>query len=277
MTLTFLVLVGLALGSFVNALVWRIHEQEKHMKRSKAEVAELSVTKGRSMCPKCRHQLSALDLLPVVGWVLLKGKCRYCQKPISVQYPLVEVLASLLFVVAYVYWPYSVNTVGQATVFGLFLPLIVLSVVLALYDLKWMVLPTKLVYIFGISAVVWLMTLAYTTGDSQVLTSGLIGALSYGGFFYVIYQVSGGKWIGGGDVRLGFVLGAVLGWQKSIIGLTAAAYLATAVVLALFIMSKYHKKMHIPFGPFLLLGTFLAVLWGQQVIDYYYKISGIGL
>lgn len=277
MIIIFLIVIGLALGSFVNALVWRIHEQGNPKKHSTAKVEDLSITRGRSMCPACRHQLSVVDLLPVLSWLWLMGKCRYCHKAISVQYPIVEVLVSLLFAAAYIWWPYQLGTFGAWLQFASFLPLIVLGVALALYDLKWMMLPNRLVYFFCGAAILWLLVTVYSIGGSQPLVNSLLGALSYGGLFYVIYQVSGGKWIGGGDVRLGFVLGIILGWQKSIIGLTIAAYLATAVVLLIILMGKYHKKMHIPFGPFLLMGMFLAVLWGQQIIEYYYKISGIGV
>src|SRR4051812_7602742 len=96
-----LVVLGLCFGSFVNALVWRIHEQAEQgskKKPNKSYIDKLSIRKGRSMCPHCRHELKALDLLPVVSWLALRGKCRYCGKPISVQYPLVELLTACLFV-----------------------------------------------------------------------------------------------------------------------------------------------------------------------------------
>ena len=91
--------LGVCFGSFVNALVWRIHEQSKPKKKRAASDKELSVVSGRSMCPNCKHTLSTKDLLPVISWLTLGGKCRYCSKPISWQYPSVEMLTALLFVV----------------------------------------------------------------------------------------------------------------------------------------------------------------------------------
>src|SRR5690348_8244818 len=107
--------LGLGLGSFVNALVWRLHEQElaeeepKH-KRAKGKARqlsakELSIVSGRSMCPDCHHELAPQDLIPVLSWLWLRGKCRYCSKPISWQYPLVELVTAALFIVSYLSWP----------------------------------------------------------------------------------------------------------------------------------------------------------------------------
>src|SRR4051812_13278636 len=100
MIIAVLIVFGLCLGSFVNALVWRVHEQEAAKKPNK----KLSVLNGRSMCPHCEHELAAKDLIPVLSWLSLGGKCRYCHKPISKQYPLVELLTALLVVGSYIWW-----------------------------------------------------------------------------------------------------------------------------------------------------------------------------
>src|SRR5665213_2769212 len=96
MIIALLALLGLVFGSFVNALVWRLHEQEvlleKRKKPSKKQLEKLSILNGRSMCPHCKHELAIKDLVPLFSWIALKGKCRYCGKPISWQYPVVELL-----------------------------------------------------------------------------------------------------------------------------------------------------------------------------------------
>src|SRR5579871_5847178 len=112
MLIFILIVVGLAAGSFVNALVWRVHEQSK-----KKKSAELSILKGRSMCPRCKHELAASDLIPVLSWLWLRGKCRYCQKPISPQYPVVELAVALVFVSSYFWWPGNLTDDGQKTLF----------------------------------------------------------------------------------------------------------------------------------------------------------------
>src|SRR5580700_9634934 len=120
MIIVVLAVLGLCLGSFVNALVWRLHEQSnpkqktknKKQKAKQLSANELSILRGRSMCPDCHHQLAAKDLVPVISWLDLRGKCRYCHRPISIQYPLVELATAGLFVFSYFFWPLAFNGVG---------------------------------------------------------------------------------------------------------------------------------------------------------------------
>src|SRR5882762_114793 len=109
MIIVVLAILGLCFGSFVNAAVWRIYAQEQ-VKSKKLQVKKstnLSIVNGRSVCPHCEHELAAKDLMPVFSWLSLGGKCRYCKKPISRQYPLVELLTAVLFVFSYLYWPFT--------------------------------------------------------------------------------------------------------------------------------------------------------------------------
>src|SRR5476651_645529 len=136
MIIVVLVVFGLCLGSFVNALVWRLHEQDKKQAKN------LSILNGRSMCPNCKHELAAKDLVPVLSWLSLRGKCRYCGKPISVQYPLVEMVTSGLFVASYLWWPEVLHG-AQVAAFGLWLALLVGLMALLVYDLRWFLLPNR--------------------------------------------------------------------------------------------------------------------------------------
>jgi leader peptidase (prepilin peptidase)/N-methyltransferase len=284
-------LLGLVLGSFVNALVWRIFMQSQETKKlqkksskklSSAKVAQLkkatqkySVLKGRSMCPDCKHQLSGKDLVPVLSWLSVRGRCRYCQKKISLQYPAVELSGALLCMGAFAFWPYTLSGFKPYEAFVLFLAIVIVGLALSVYDLRHMELPTKLVYTLGVFGLLFSVSVAIGQSDAAVLLSSLLGSIAFGGFFYALYAVSGGTWIGGGDVRLGFALGIILGWQKSILALTGAAYGGTLVIVVLLIMKKYHKKMKLPFGPFLLMATYATVLWGQSAIDWYLRLSGL--
>lgn len=268
-----LFIFGTMFGSFVNALVWRMHENTSQSKNNH----QFSILRGRSMCPKCEHQLAAFDLIPIVSWLFLGGKCRYCGKPISWQYPLVEFVTGILFVVSYAAWPYLLIDMNAwaYSLFVFWFLLVTVGVSLAVYDIKWMILPNRLVYTLGIFSVFFVAVLSFSMENSQPIRDGLIGSILFGGLFYILYQISAGKWIGGGDVRLGFMLGLLLGWQKSIVALSAAAYLGTAIIIALICVRKYHRQMKLPFGPLLLIGAYVTFLWGQGIIDWYLRLSGL--
>src|SRR5665213_1923110 len=204
-----LLVYGLVLGSFVNALVWRLHEQalETDKKRpNRRRLERLSVSHGRSMCPNCQHVLAAKDLVPVFSWLWLRGKCRYCHQPISAQYPIVELATGLLFVASYIWWPeaYTFDGIRYTVVaqFIVWLALLVGFMALTVYDLKWMLLPNRLVYpltVFGI-AFAGLGT-AMAEKPATALLEVALAVLIGGGIFYLLFQLSAGKWIGGGDVK----------------------------------------------------------------------------
>jgi leader peptidase (prepilin peptidase) / N-methyltransferase len=138
-------------GSFINALVWRLQKQldkEGNPKKSNFQNPTsniYSITKGRSMCPNCKHTLVAKDLVPLFSWVLLKGKCRYCHKPISVQYPAVELITAVLFALSYLFWPFVLSGAEWIIFIGYLFTLVIL-IALAIYDLKTYLLPSRLIY-----------------------------------------------------------------------------------------------------------------------------------
>jgi prepilin signal peptidase PulO-like enzyme (type II secretory pathway) len=264
MIIVFLGFLGLILGSFVNALVWRVYRQEKS--RSK----KLSITKGRSMCPECRHELAAKDLVPIFSWLSLKGKCRYCKKAISYQYPLVELGTALLFGASYIWWPVAFNTTQQA-VFGLWLIILIGLMALLVYDLRWLLLPNRMIYPLSVIAVVQALVIVVTSPKPITgLVNASLAVLIGGGIFYVLFQISGGKWIGGGDVRLGWLLGLLVATPaRSVLYIFIASLLGTIVSLPLLFVSKLKRDSVIPFGPFLIVGAIIVVLFGQNMIDWY--------
>lgn len=279
-----LLVLGLALGSFTNALVWRLREQEQlkkaKKKPTKDQLASLSISKGRSMCPSCKHELAWYDLVPVLSWLTLKGRCRYCDKAISGQYPLIELLVGTLTILSYYAWPLQLDSMAGWLVFGIWAVILVIFTALLIYDVKWMELPNRLVYplyaaVAGFVALEMVASIDSFLAAKMALISIAGGFLILGGLFWVIYQLSGGKWIGGGDVRLGFALGVLLGWQKSLLALTLAAYLGTLVIVALMLVGKYHRKVRIPFGPMLIIAAIFSMLWGRHVIDLYKRLSGL--
>jgi prepilin signal peptidase PulO-like enzyme (type II secretory pathway) len=276
MVVLFLGIIGISLGSFVNALVWRLHEQEelkeKKPKGFKKRLAALSISKGRSMCPNCRHQLYARDLVPVLSWLSLGGKCRYCKKPISAQYPVVELLMGLLFAVSYLAWPLQLVDVVSIIAFGLWLIMLTGFMAHVVYDSRWYTLLDKVTLPLTIIGLVYICLQAYVQSDLQVLVGAGIGALALFGLFYGLFQVSGGAWIGGGDVKLAPLLGLLAdGFLEVTLLLFVSSVLGTvyAGLYALAHQQKLRGSTRIPFGPFLITGVVFVVLWGDAIIQWY--------
>lgn len=262
---------GLVFGSFIDALVWRIHEQSLLRKKKKhvAVPRELTMLRGRSMCQHCKHELAPWDLVPVVSWVLLRGKCRYCGAPISWQVPLVELITSLLFVLSYAVWPMSFHGLGLVQ-FCFWLVLLVGFVALAVYDLRWYILPDRIVFpLVGIATAELLVSVVFFHSGWQQLLGGAWGVLIASGIFYVLYQVSGGTWIGGGDVKLGLALGILLGGPiLSFLLLFVASVLGTLVSLPMLAVGKAKRTTLIPFGPFLIAAAILIELFGGHFTSW---------
>jgi len=272
MIIAVLIVFGLCLGSFVNALAWRLREQELETdkkKPNKAYLKSLSISRGRSMCSHCHHELAAKDLVPVISWLSLKGKCRYCQKSIP-DSPIVELSTAALFVISYMYWPLALEG-WQTVIFGLWLAILVGLVALTVYDLRWFLLPNRIIYPL---AVIALIQAAIVFAISpEPLKTGLMMAAAVaigGGIFYFIFQISGGKWIGGGDVRLGWLLGLIVASPaKSLLFIFVAALVGTFISVPLLLSGRLKRSAVIPFGPFLILGAIIAVLFGANILDWY--------
>jgi prepilin signal peptidase PulO-like enzyme (type II secretory pathway) len=267
MVIVALILLGLCFGSFVNALVWRIHEQDKSNKNRKDP--KLSITKGRSMCSHCKHPLALKDLIPVFSWISLKGKCRYCKKAIA-DTPAPEIITALLFVVSYLFWPSSFNTQGMV-MFGFWLLFLVGFVALALYDLKWMILPDRIIFPYvALGLIQAFLLIVVFGGGVSVLVATIEAVLVASGIFYILFQVSKGRWIGGGDVKLGLVLGLVLADPiKSFVMIFVASVIGSILGIPMLIHGKDKLKTRIPFGPLLIVATIIVYLFGASMISYY--------
>ncbi len=270
MNILILLILGLCLGSFINAFVFRLHEKNN----KKYSKVNLSILNGRSICPNCKHELGPPDLIPLFSWLFLKGKCRYCFAPISAQYPLVELITAILFLLSYVYWPYSFETSGVVLLCFWYVLLTGL-ISLALYDFKWLLLPNKLVLWMTIIwslglLIVNLVLNRYYMHIIICLVSGLI----IFGFFYLIFIISQGKWIGGGDVKIGFLLGLIVATPiNSLLVIFLASLLGTFYSLPSIVNKKRKINSHIPFGPFLILATILVFLFGARLLSWYSSIN----
>ncbi|MCP6726994.1 MAG: prepilin peptidase [Patescibacteria group bacterium] len=239
-------ILGLIIGSFMNAVIWRMG-------------TGLSVLKGRSVCPHCKHTLRLTDLIPVVSIVLLRGKCRYCSKPISIQYPVVEVATGFIF--AFLLWFIGLNILELLVLWILASLLIVIFV----YDLKHFIIPDTMVFGSIFLAVVWQVI----QGD---IISGLISGIGAAAFFFLLFFISKGTWMGFGDVKLALFMGLFLGWPNIIVALFIAFLVGAMVGVALVALKKKGMRSEVPFGPFLLFGSAIAFVLGNTLVDWYYNL-----
>ena len=279
--------LGLVLGSFVNALVWRMHERsliwDKAFERTKdgqpklqaterKKLRELSIWRGRSMCPHCRHVLAPKDLIPVVSWLTLRGRCRYCGTKFD-DTPFAELLTPVAFVLSYLWWPTQIQ---GASLFQLvmWLAFVVAFVALTVYDLRWMLLPDVVVYPLIAIAVVEVGVLAFGFHEGWTEVVGAAsGALVIAGLFYLLYVVSKGRWIGGGDVKLGVVLGLLVGGpMHGALLLFVASLAGVLFAVPQMLAGKAGRRAQIPFGPFLMLALFVVQLFGTSMVDWYERL-----
>ncbi|MEK7542520.1 MAG: prepilin peptidase [Patescibacteria group bacterium] len=275
----FVFLFGLTVGSFLNAVIYRLSQGDSAMK-------------GRSYCPQCKHTLAWYDLVPVVSFVLLGGKCRYCKKPISWQYPIVEMATAVLFLLILESRVSSLNQVSSIEVFKLFYLWIIAAflVVLFAYDLRHYILPDKMLFpAIGIVLVYRVFEVLNLNNWSlfgppaggfefrifDPLISGIVSGVLAAGFFLTIFLASRGRAMGFGDVKLAFFMGLFLGWPNILVALFVAFFAGAIIGVGLIALQKKQFKSEIPFGPFLIPGTFVAFFWGNEVVQWYLNLSNL--
>ena len=248
------IIFGLAVGSFLNVLILRFDDLK-------------TILRVRSHCPKCKKNLRWPDLVPFFSWLYLGARCRYCKKPISYQYPLVEGLTAILF--AIIYWQVGLSWPG------LFLAIIVsILIVIATYDILHLEIPDILTYL-GILFALGLLLLNLVEAG-QLSWENLIpygyAIITAAGFLGFLVILSRGKWMGSGDILLGVLMGILLGMPSVLVGLFLAFVFGSIVGLILIAAKKKTLKDAVPFGPFLVAGTIIALFWGEKLINWYLGI-----
>jgi prepilin signal peptidase PulO-like enzyme (type II secretory pathway) len=254
----FIASFGLMIGSFLNALVWRL--------RNNLPIGG----KERSICTKCKHQLVWYDLIPVISWLSLKAKCRYCQKPISAQYPVVELLNSAVWLVSFIVLQPSTMTDYVLLAIWLFASSCLLA--LATYDAKWLELPDNLVLAFTIATIGYILVDSFVLGGFSIIASSLLGVFAVAGLFYGLHAISDGAWIGGGDVKLAVGMGILLGLEQGLLAVFVAAFAGSIFGLAGIAFFGKNRSAQIPFGPFLIMATIISFLFGEHLIDLYMNL-----
>lgn len=257
----FVFFLGLIFGSFINVVIYRL----KHGG---------TVISGRSKCPKCKKTLGFFDLIPILSFVFLGGKCRYCNRKISYQYPIVELSSGIILLLIYLKLDYiktQFDVFSQANdiILFIFLGFFFLSLLaIFVYDLFYYIIPDSVILPLVLVSVLY-YGLSYVLGIDFSLSDHVLGMFLYSGFFAAQYFLSKGKWVGGGDIKLGLALGLILGWQLTLVSLMIAYIAGSVISIILIGLGKKTRKDIIPFGPFLIASAFISLFWGNLFIDWY--------
>ncbi|MDP4000662.1 MAG: prepilin peptidase [bacterium] len=251
MTITIIFIFGLIIGSFLNALIHRLNSGQ-------------SIFMDRSKCVHCHTELGALDLVPVLSFFFLGGKCRYCRNKISWQYPIVELITAFSFLLVV----YNLQPTIYNFEFWVQLIAVSLLIVVAVFDYKhYLILDKVVIPAFALIVI-------YNLFTGQVL-NGLLGSLIISGFFFLQYLLSKGRWIGLGDVKLGLFLGSLVGWQLSIALLMLGYFMGAVVGLALIFTHKKKMDSAVPFGTFLATSAIITMIYGERILSWYLNTLGI--
>lgn len=261
-----LFILGAIVGSFLNVLILRLPQERK--------------ATGRSECVHCKHKLAPLDLIPVISYLSLRGKCRYCKKNISPRYIIIELVTATLFGIAAVLFP-PVSAIPVLLLIRALFIICVLIVVFVIDFEEYLILDRV---VFPASIAVLVLNLVIDIAAKTSLLSmygltlgGIVMAAVFFGLFYLPWRISEGKWIGFGDVKLMLFIGLSLAWPQTLVGLFLAFVIGGAFGSILLLLKKKSLQSKLPLGTFLAIGTALALLWGKPLLDWYWGWLGGGI
>lgn len=244
--LVWVFLLGLSLGSFINVLIDRLPKGE-------------SVLTGRSRCDWCKKSLRWFELIPVVSFISQSGRCRRCRHPLSLQYPLIELLTGLSLAVIYLLSSYSLILLFSYSL--IFVSLLVIFMA----DLKYQIIPDSMILLGLVGALPQLFRSAYPG-------SFILSALGTCAFFFLLNRATGGRGMGLGDVKLAFLLGLLAGFPRIVVGLYLAFLTGAMAGVILILTGKKSLKSRLAFGPFLIVGFGIGAIWGDKVIAWFLKL-----
>lgn len=283
-----LILVGLCLGSFAGATVWRlrarqlvddernddIDEIEKKELKHLRKLTKKSILKDHSQCLHCSYELKWFDLIPLVSWTFLKGKCRKCQRSIGYLEPLIEIGVALFFVISYAAWPFPLDSVLDIFRFAIWALAGVALAIAVAYDAKWFIIPDKVNFaVVGLGVVNSLIVILNSNDKLSSIFSIVGGIFILSGIYCFVYFISKGKWIGFGDVKLGLGLALMLAnWDFAFVALFTANLIGCLVVIPPMLAGKLKRDSRIPFGPLLILGYLIAGLFGNYILNAYFSL-----
>ena len=271
-----LLLLGVVLGSFAGAQVWRVrarqlrtdkqtgHPYDKHEWRQLRVLLQGTLRDDRSRCLQCGHVLAWYDLLPVVSWLSTGGRCRYCQQFIGWFELVMELVLGVGLALSYLVWPWALP--ASSLLFVVWVVVALVLMILAAYDAKWQLLPDPLNY--GLMALGALFVLVRMMTLHDVDLVSLTGAVALlAGLYGGLYAISRGAWIGFGDVKLCVGLALLLGdWRLAFMTLFFSNMLGCIIVLPGLVRGQLNTRSQVPFGPLLIIGCVISLLFGGHIL-----------
>lgn len=248
---------GVIIGSFLNVCIYRIP-------------AKQSIVTPRSHCMTCGHVLGSLELIPIISYLCLKGRCKSCKTKISPRYMCIELLTGICFGFVYMQYGISLETL-------LYCSFVIFGITLTMIDWDHMLLPTSIIRVGALAALIFKVLQSTLQGDWQILVQALLGGVV--GYFLLYVVFYGSKWLlkkeglGFGDVRLVGMIGLYLGLEHLFTAIIIACVLAAVYGIVLLMVKK--KSEPFPLGPFLNGGAFITILWGRQLILWYFNLLGL--
>ncbi len=257
MTIIILFILGLSVGSFLNVVIDRLPRGE-------------SIICGRSHCDKCKKILAWYDLIPLLSFIHLQGKCRYCKYSLSYQYPIVELITGISF--AFIASNFTFDILLLKESFRSIYILIFISCMIAIFftDLKYRIISDQVLIILGIFTLIYLIFF-----ERYLFITSIWSALISGGLFLFLVFITRGRGMGLGDVKYAFMMGLILGIPKIIIGLYLTFLTGGLISIILILKGMKKMKSTIPFGPFLVFGTVITFFWGDKLWIIARKLMGI--
>jgi leader peptidase (prepilin peptidase)/N-methyltransferase len=241
-------ILGLIVGSFSNVCIYRIPKNE-------------SIIYPASHCPKCHSNIKPVDNIPLLSYILLKGRCRNCKSKISIQYPIVEFLTGVIYLIIYLIYGLSIQSL-------IYIILSSALMIIAFIDLSKQIVPD----VISLPGIVIGFIISFFVPYISFINSAL--GVVIGGGIILIIGLAGSvifkkEAMGGGDVKLAAMIGAFLGWRYIIISLFLGFFLGALAGIILILSKIKSREDVVPFGPFIVLGSFITLLWGEKIISWY--------
>ena len=246
--ITLIFILGLIVGSFSNVCIYRIPRNE-------------SIIYPASHCPNCSTTIKPIDNIPLLSYILLKGRCRNCRNRISLEYPIVEFLTGIIYILIFLMY-------GLNWQFIVYMILSTALIIIAFIDLNEQIIPD----VISLPGIALGLILSFFVPYISFMNS-ILGAVAGGGIILII-ALAGSvifkkEAMGGGDVKLASMVGAFLGWRYTVISLFFGFFLGALAGVFLILSKIKNKEDLIPFGPFIILGTFISILYGEKIISWY--------